>query len=66
MARALAFGGAVAAAAGLVQPWLAVLGVALLSVWAITLAVILCGDGDSDGGRRPSRDGRIVLPRSAL
>nr|CAB3457356.1 unnamed protein product [Digitaria exilis] len=50
MARALASGGATAA--GFVQtPWLAVLGVALLSVWAITLAVLLCGDsGSSDRG----------------
>src|SRR5688572_22690513 len=36
MARALAYGGA-AAAAGFVSPWLAVLGAAMLSVWAITL-----------------------------
>ena len=43
MARVLASGAA--AAAGFVQPWLAVLGVALLSVWAVTLAVLLCGDG---------------------
>ncbi|CAN6204785.1 unnamed protein product [Urochloa humidicola] len=53
MARALASGGA-PAAAGFVQqqPWLAMLGAALLSVWAVTLAVLLCGDS-SDGRRRP-------------
>ncbi|KAF8694774.1 hypothetical protein HU200_037865 [Digitaria exilis] len=56
MARALASGGAAAAATGFVQPWLAVLGVALLSVWAITLAVLLCGDSGS-GRRRPRYNG---------
>ncbi|PWZ41284.1 hypothetical protein Zm00014a_025339 [Zea mays] len=51
MARALAYDGA-AAAAGFVSPWLAVLGVAVLSVWAITLAILLCGDS-SDNPRPP-------------
>jgi len=51
MARALASGAA--AAAGFVQPWLAVLGVALLSVWAVTLAVLLCGDSSEGSRRRP-------------
>ncbi|NP_001143298.1 uncharacterized protein LOC100275846 [Zea mays] len=51
MARALAYGGA-AAAAGFVSPWLAVLGVAMLSVWTITLAILLCGDS-SDNPRPP-------------
>ncbi|RLN32809.1 uncharacterized protein C2845_PM03G00900 [Panicum miliaceum] len=57
MARALASSGAAAAAAGFVQPWLVVLGAALLSVWAVTLAVLLCGDG-SKGRRRPSAQPR--------
>jgi len=54
MARALASSGGAAADAGFVQPWLAVLGVALVSVWAVTLAVLLCGDG-SEGRRRRRR-----------
>ncbi|KAF8694775.1 hypothetical protein HU200_037866 [Digitaria exilis] len=68
MARALpSSGGAAAAAAGLVQPWLAVLGVALLSVWAITLAVLLCGDsGSGSSGSKSDGDDRPALPRSAL
>lgn len=47
MARALAYSGA-AAAAGFVSPWLAVLGAAMLSVWAITLAILLCGDSSDN------------------
>ncbi|RLM87456.1 hypothetical protein C2845_PM04G19170 [Panicum miliaceum] len=49
MPRALAASGGAAAAGGCGPPWLAMLGVALVSVWAITL----CGDG-SWGKRRPS------------
>jgi hypothetical protein len=48
-------GGGAAAAAGFVPPWLAVLGMALLSVWAITLAVLLCGD--SSDKPRPRYNG---------
>ncbi|KAJ1290103.1 hypothetical protein BS78_02G216900 [Paspalum vaginatum] len=43
MPRALASVG-VAAAASFGPPWLAVLGVAVLSVWVITLPVLLCGE----------------------
>ena len=52
MARALAYGGA-AAAAAFGPPWLPVL---MLSVWAITLAVLLCGDS-SNSPRRPRYSG---------
>lgn len=55
MARALAYGGA-AAAAAFGPPWLAVLGVAMVSVWAITLTVLLCGNS-SNSPRRPRYSG---------
>jgi len=45
MPRAFASSDGAAAAAGFGPPWLAMLGVAVVSVWVITLAVLLCGDG---------------------
>ncbi|TVU09940.1 hypothetical protein EJB05_43439, partial [Eragrostis curvula] len=52
MPRALAFGGATAA--GFAPPWLAVLGVAVVSVWAVSLAVLLCGhSSDNKAKRKP-------------
>jgi len=45
MPRAFASSDGSAAAAGFGPPWLAMLGVAVVSVWVITLAVLLCGDG---------------------
>jgi hypothetical protein len=50
MPRALAAGGA--AVAGFGPPWLAVVGVAVVSVWAITLAVLLCGHSSGEGRKK--------------
>lgn len=69
MARALASGASAAAGAGagfgaLLPPWVVVLGVALVSVWAISLAVVLCSDSSEKKKKEKEKEKKGKAPRA--
>ncbi|TVU09939.1 hypothetical protein EJB05_43438, partial [Eragrostis curvula] len=66
MPRALAYGGA--AVAGFAPPWPAVLGVAGVSVWAISLAILLCGHSSDKkpGKMKPGAPGAAATAMSNM